>query len=325
MSKKKKIIDKLIPFNVASISLLVDSRQLEIWANEGKFSISYNENNKPCIRQSDLKRIAHSEIARKASKEEIKLQTYLLAEEEKSGNNKFYLSSIVTLIKNYKKYIKDLEDLHYSYHKNVNIIENESALVAAYILYSKVISLLYMCCYCLEKHFFHSGIFFRLIDETIDLAHYFIVTEKSEKGKKHIKEWFREDNSPRHEICREELAKHTSSILKVTKKEAQKELYNELYHIKSKIIHPTLKSIMEVIPFKIKHDELFFKGFDYQTCSFPRKMLEITEFFQSSIWTAFQGFYFCFHEKMPLTEKDKDFILTYDKNFNKSRANRIVL
>ena len=90
---------------------------------------------------------------------------------------------------------------------------------------------------------------------------------------------------------------------------------------KSKWIHPTYNGILEVYRAKIGSNWIMYQGFDYGPCSYSGKVFELTDFFQSSIWTSVQGFYICFYKDMPLTEKHRKILYSLDKIFLKEVNN----
>ena len=143
------------------------------------------------------------------------------------------------------------------------------------------------------------------------LAEYFIITDGSEKGKKHLNEWFRENRSPQNVICREAISNYMKSILPYFYDSYKKNI-SELYSIKSKSIHHSLNSILETYHFTLENDNVKSVGFDFGQCTYTSKILEMVKFFKSSIWTAFQGFFICFNTSMPLTKEDSDLLIFYD-------------
>ena len=179
-----------------------------------------------------------------------------------------------------------------------------------------------MACLCLENHFWEAGTLLRLIDESIDLARYFVITQKTEEGKENLKKWFRMNEIISHSTCRKAISAHTSTYLKGIDFDAQKELKDELYRKKSKWIHPTYNGILEVYRAKIGSNWIMYQGFDYGPCSYSGKIFELTDFFQSSIWTAVQGFYICFYKDMPLTEKHRRTLYSLNKIFLKEVNNQ---
>lgn len=226
----------------------------------------------------------------------------------------------LSLVDDYYKYIKDLENLHSKYLNKFDIINSETALTAAYILFFKVISLLYLMCDSIKSGRWFSGSFLREIDETLDVAHYFVIMENTDSGKKHLKNWFRANETPKHQICRDAISKWEVSIDPNYSEDVYSSLKNELYHKKSKWIHPTINLIRELFIFNESDDKLSVGGFDYSICKYERKLFELTRFFESSIWSAYQGFLFCFHDKLQLEEKDIELILNYNRLFERLDA-----
>jgi len=98
------------------------------------------------------------------------------------------------------------------YIKKIDILNNENGLVAAYILFFKAISLLWTASDCIKAGQWFSGSFLREIDETLDLAHYFIIAENTTAGKKHLRNWFRLNKAPKNKTCREVISKWEYSI-----------------------------------------------------------------------------------------------------------------
>jgi hypothetical protein len=274
--------EKLIPYSVARINLLVDDDQFDRWQAEGSFEVCLNERGAKCIKESELKKLCYSEEAKKASLDTLTHQAYLLRSDANSGLAENFTMRINELIGRYREFIKVLENLHRKYHKNVDVLNDETAVSAAYILLAKIINLLYLCCLCLENHYYHANMILRPIDEHIDLAEYFVFTDGTPKGEKHVMEWFREDKSPRHDTIRQANAKHSYAIVKSGSQQGNKALRD-------------------------------------------RKVLMMTEFFLSSINTAFQGFFFCFHKTMPLEDHDKATISEHLEIFEEEQKTRVVL
>jgi len=97
-----------------------------------------------------------------------------------------------------------------------------------------------------------------------------------------------------------------------------KDLINEIYQKKSKMIHPTRNTILEVIKFSSEDKRSLPNSFDYKSCSYTKKIYQLTDFFKSSVWTAIQGFYICFYKKMPLKKDDMDILIKLNDKYEKS-------
>lgn len=234
--------------------------------------------------------------------------------------NDLFGSKRAELLTDYKKYIKDLESLHTKYLNKVNVFESETAVTAAYMLFARAIALLNLIRYCIERDYWFAGNILRDIDETLDVALYFIISEATPSGKKNLKKWFRANKAPKHMICREVIAEWQTSINPEHDKEDNKSLMNELYQKKSKWIHPTLNSIRDIINYEIDNDKVKVNGFDYGVCTYERRLYELAQFFRSSIWSTFQLFMLCFRHSLPLEREDIELLLGYDKLFQKLDA-----
>jgi hypothetical protein len=214
----------------------------------------------------------------------------------------------------YEKYIKDLAEIHRKYINEINSHPFESAPVAAYLLFSRAISLLEQGCFCIKSGYWYTGTILREIDEVVDLAHYFIATEGTEEGKRPLHTWFRQNMAPKHSTCRKALAKWNARLNPEIAEEEHEALLNELYQKKSKWVHPTFLAIREVTGFRV-NERVFIDSIDYGVCSREYKLLELVDLFRSSIWTCFQTFSLCFKQRMPLTTEDANLLLAYDKIF----------
>jgi len=309
--------EKLIPFSIATQKLMLSQNTFHSLIKDKKIKIYQNNNSDNCILESDLGILCYNEEVRDISKRCL-LDSLLSLESDKiNKKDEILIQKTKELLEQYKRDIEVLEKIHNKYKNKVNILNDETALAAAYILFAKVINLLNMVCLCLENFYLNAGSLLRIIDETIDVAEYFIISEGTEKGDLKLKKWFREDVSPSNSICREELSKNMSSIIQ-NKPKANEELMKTLYYLKSKMIHPTRNVILESLIYSEKEGISLPNNFEYKRCSYARRVYKLVVFFKSSIWTAFQGFLYCFDKKMPLGKDDKDILMSFDNKYNKN-------
>jgi hypothetical protein len=183
---------KLIPFSIAIHTLMLNQNTFYSLIKDKKIKIYKNNNLDNCISDSDLKILCYNEEVRNISKTYL-LNSLLSLESDKiNKKDEILIQKIKELLERYRKDIEVLEKIHNKYKNKVNILNDETALAAAYILFAKVINLLNMACLCLEKFYLNTGSLLRIIDETIDVAEYFIISEDTEKGDLDLKKWFRE-------------------------------------------------------------------------------------------------------------------------------------
>jgi len=317
MAKRKKPkTEKLIRIDNASYILRISPTKFSSWQDEGRFKIKLNKNGKHCITENDLKKLAYSPDKPQASRENFIGYAQSRLKDESKGNDFFSQDEIKKNVKKYRNYIKKIEKIHSNYENRIDFTRDESALAAAYALHAKVLNLLNMACLTLEHHYWYASLLLRPIDETIDLAEYFIIKKDTSIGKKHIETWFRENKSPSHSTCRKGISEFMGTLLGEEKVEIHLETLSDLYDAKSKSVHPTFNEIMMVLfkP-KLKNMEIDSIDFDYGPSTNLRELYQLSLFFQSSIWSTVQGFLFCFEKNMPLLEKDKEILSSLNKIF----------
>lgn len=313
---KKGESEKLIRVINAIYTLKVSEQHFREWHTNGLFTIKLNKNGQPCISLSDLRKIAYSDFVKEATKEVLLNRIERRQDDEISGRNSIFKDKIIQLVGKYRSYIKTLEEIHSNYKDKFDLINDESALVAAYILHAKAINLLNMACLNLENLYWHSSILIRPIDECIDLAMYFIITENTEEGETHLKAWFRENKAPPHSAYRKAMSKFSGSILKDESREEDLETLSDLYDSKSKLVHPVFNEIIIVLSNpNIKDRKIISNNFDYRECSNLRELYIFARFFQSSIWTTVQSFLICYLKKLILTDSDKQILFELNNKF----------
>jgi len=216
----------------------------------------------------------------------------------------------------YESYISKLEKIHHRHLNLVNKTGNESSTMAAYLLFSRVISTLKMCCLCQRHDHWYWGSFLREIDECLAVAEHFTISKDTPHGKVILRKWFRENDAPRHADCREIISEKMTASNPIHSKNDTYDLINELYQKKSKFTHPTYLVIREITKYKVLDNGVAcVEEIEYGASTYERKLLELTEFFKSSIWTSFQIFIQCFHD-LPLTKEDQDYLFDINKKFS---------
>lgn len=318
--KKRKKNPPPFPVNDVCHILYVLLSFVKEFIKEKQIETLTDEYGRHCISDADFKVLAYSEEAKKASLIALREDSDIRESDIRNELDIDLIKKTNEKIKEYRGLINILQKIH-SKHKfkvdifKVDIINDETALVASYLLFYKAINLLHMACACLEHSYFNAGVFLRLIDETIDIAEYFVISEGTSAGDKHLKAWFRENMAPSHATCRLENSKFMAQIDPEFSAENQKGLMDKLYNKKSKWIHPNFNSIRESLVTKPSISVVDFTGFDYDHCSNPRKIYELTLFFRSSIWSTFQGFYMSFVPNNFVDEADKRLLLEIDRHF----------
>lgn len=287
-------------------------RDLLGWASRERVAISRDSRGRLAIETKYRHKFAESHEYEQCIKRSINADRH--GWEESQDSKQSFQEKRLEILAIYDEYVDELRYLHLSIKANVNRHQEESAVRAAYLLLSKAISCLQMGCDSIRLGYWTAGSVIREIDEAIDLARYFVVTSGSDSGKKALLKWFRENFSPTHSECREVLSKNLYSVIGEENHEQYRLIMNELYKKKSKWVHPTFGAIREVTQFSVS------ENIDIQECCLgitehEKKLLELTDFYKSSIWSTFQAFLFCFHSALPLSQAMSDKLLEIDKAF----------
>jgi hypothetical protein len=322
MSQINNKKETLIPLKSVLYITQVSPRQFYLWEVNGKIKPILNSKGIKCLTLNDFRELAHSSEVKEAALQGMVAETERRLYDKEQKKNNIFLNQVKIKIKNYHNYIRELEKIHRKYNSRLDIRNSETPVVAAYLLYSRVISLLKMTNYCFKNKFVEGYILFRPIDEAIQLAQYFIISANTNEGKKHLKEWFRENKSPSNSICRKSIAKYMHNFSKIDSDEYFEESLVELYQGKSKPVHHSYNVIKECYKTKFDAKNALKIEFDYGRCSYPRKLIEHVEFFQSSIWSAMQGFTSCFHESLPMDIEDINLLYSYDLKFKSEMYQR---
>lgn len=254
-----KFLGKKISFTIARENLLISEHYFEKLISRKAITVFTNEDSEKYIYESDYKKLCYDDDVKNLSNKIVsdKLSMAFL---NKSTNNKdaefIYTQKIKEVLDKYKSNIYILEKMHDKYRYRIDILNEETPLVAAYILLAKAISLLNMAFLCIENKYISSLVLLRSIDEVIDVAEYFIISKNDEVGKNNLKKWFRENESPPNSLCRKVCSRYINDINKSNNSNNKgNELYDIIYNIKSKMIHPCrnfiIKSLLdyESIPF----------------------------------------------------------------------------
>lgn len=317
MNKNKKEVKPHEHIAIGDVAHLLGLPEVVVkrWIIRDPVPITYDHRGRPSLPATMVEKLSlHSEY-----EAEFKISLCMDSREEEQRNSDIEAIEAkkqrAEVLETYESYIKDLAKLHSKYLATANKHPFESAVVAAYLLFSRAISLLHQGCSCLKNGYWYTGAILREIDEVVDVAHYFVVTEGTEEGKTAVRRWFRQNKAPKHNVCRRALAESCARLNPEYCAENQEALLNEQYQKKSKWVHPTFSAIREVTRFVVK-DQITIDSIDYESCSREYKLEELIDFYRSSIWTCFQTFFLCFKHTLPLTDEDSNLLLSYDKLFH---------
>lgn len=312
MKKPKKQEEKYIAISNIALNLGLLEQDVENWLSGLNPSIKSDNLKRKCVPATYLETLSKDVLYEYAKRKSLESENTLRINEFRLGKE-ILTTKRKELLNNYSKYIIDLEQLHRSCLERIHLHNHESALTAAYLLFSKVISCLKLGTSSIDNGYWCISSVLREIDEALDIALYFIISNNTEKGREDLRKWFRLNRTPSHSICRKEISKYFSQLTGENEN-SHLQIMNELYESKSKFTHPTYSSIREVTQFDTSSG-IKIRNIEYGTITFETKLLELAHFFCSSIWSSFQYFHICFSRNLPLTEEEDGFLINYNKIF----------
>jgi hypothetical protein len=311
LSKSK---DDFISFGDACSALGILEGDLLQWIKEDNPEIGKDYINKKAIRKSYIEECAQKNDYNAKIEKSFRSENWEL-NNESENKSQFYQRERSELLSLYATFIGDLTQLHQNYKNTAEFHGPESPVLAAYLLFAKAISTISCLCENLRQGYWYVGSMLREIDETLDVAFYFIITKDNKSGASDLRKWFRLGRSPIHHKCREAISEWHSQLDPSIEKENHKILMSSLYGVKSKFIHPTFQSIRDCSVMSYSNGKVLIESLCYGKSSRLKRLWELTHLTKSSIWTCFQQFLLIFIHSMPLNQKDVDFLLAYDKQF----------
>ena len=301
MSKNERNSD--FTANEAALRLNVRPSDIVEWIKRGKIKAYKSDKGDYIIKLNDL-----VEFARPMPEElRLKLGEYYFAytlnklpEVQQEVNERFKFSTDIILDRA-KLAVQLLESLHKKYEKQIDIFNKKNGAVASFIVYARVISLLYSLINLLRSSIAaESLILFRPLWEAILLAQYFSMSMASNENQGVIRRWFDNEKSPNASDVRYYISKKMNKPV-----DNMRDLHNQF----SKPVHHSYKAIMQsyrtyqMSGFLGEHRERF--GFDYHKSSLMRDIVTLLFAFEPLLLNSLGTFKFCFSEFLQLDENDQ--------------------
>ena len=207
---------------------------------------------------------------------------------QKEVSERFRANSQLILDKD-ENAVKILENIHKKYEPQVEIFNDKRGSVASFIIYARIISLLYSIILLLRSGIpSESFILFRPLWEAILLAEYFMLSEANDENNKQIRRWFDKNETPKAGEVRYYFAEKLGLSVK---------MLQELNNGYSKPIHPynvIIESYRGVSMSGFLGEYNQRQGFDYHQSSVMRDIVTLITAFENLLLSSLQGFYICF-------------------------------
>jgi hypothetical protein len=302
--KEKQSAPKWISIQDLSYRLGLVDEDIDEWIKRDAPNKSQDHMERPTVPFELLKQYSYSEEYIKALPKALFLESYAMGPDNPIINQRWKEEKLLILKSCYSA-VDSLEIIHSKCLQSVNACGYGSKTMAAYLLFTRVISTLKMSCLCQEHDYWHWTPQIREINEGIILAEYFITEGDSTKGKEHLHQWFRENYAPKDLICRKALSTTYAAANSEYTAENHLGLMDELYEKKSKLTHQTFRSIREITKFKLVDGDVIIDRVEYGPIRYQRKLLDMAVFFRSNLITCISAFLACF-KNLPLNKSDAD-------------------
>jgi len=309
MSKNEKNND--FTAKEAALRLNVHPSDIIEWIEKGRIKAYKSDKGDYFIKPNNLQKFANSmpeELRFKIGEYLFAYQKGILPEVQQDVSERFKFSTDIVLNRA-ELAVQLLESLHKKYEKKIDIFKEKNGAVASFIVYARVISLLYSLIDLLRSSIpAESSILFRPLWEAILLAQYFSMSMASNENQGVIRRWFDKEKSPKASDVRYFIAKKMNKPV-----DNMRDLHNQF----SKPVHHSYKAIMQsyrayqMSGFLGDHRERF--GFDYHKSSIIRDVVILLFDFEPLLLNSLGTFKFCF---IGLLQLDRDDYKSLESEIN---------
>jgi len=218
-----------------------------------------------------------------------------------------------------------LEEIHISYEKILDVLNDKSALGAGFIITARLISLLYSALNLIETgEIIGASVLFRSIYEGVNLTKYFIFSSGSKEGQEDLNKWFGGEwiRNARCEKFLVEYFKKTGFDKDGKLQELQKkayDLYSKLAHINYNAIMESYNAFASDGPGGEKVHRI---GFDYKSTRLMRKSVTFLGVFEGLLQSVIITFLLCFQKSLPMKSAHVEKLMEYNRYYQKSVTER---
>jgi len=310
-------------FNDFLLISQISPRTADKWIRNGTIK-TFETNKGKALNLKDYEELLRSDEIKDAYIEAIGYDTQLFNYDQQPEQKNKLQKEIDFELEKGKGYIDKLKEFHFLNRDKFDILRDESAECAAYLIFVKVLNVLYEIWEQLSNKSLMSDMLYRPFNEALWLAEYFLITSDAPEGKIDLRKWYREDITPRAKKLRKVIEEYNLKNLPLDVPaellEKMKGANTVLYGLQSGSIHTSYFDLKRFIIFGIKNDVPIHEGFQYMNTTNLRKTLESCLYLHSLILTAYLGFLSCFSVLSNiLSEKDID---SLDKLRNELFADR---
>lgn len=277
------------------------------------------------ISKADFKKLISSPNFKLYFKETLKF-AHTRYERDNIKENIDYFEDINDKIYTYiKEKLERLIKNHNLVLKDYNLVNDETAEVATCLLFVNAFTMFNTFTKCIKDKSLSVGIFIRPINESINLAKYFLVEKHSPRGQDYLFIWFRNNHTPRTEIVFDSVKKFNKTIIGEELSDFLESISFELINSASKSIHNSYSSTIKGFIYETENDNLVFEKIEYEESSNLRETLNNLIYAQSLLLSIYITYLGCFKKIINTTDANILNAIESDRtelqnNYNKNTA-----
>ncbi len=184
--------------------------------------------------------------------------------------------------------------MHKKYSNKNNVLEEETPIVAAYIIQVRVLNLLYVISKNLRLGFLNIVILFRPLMESVLLSEYFLIIKDDPSKQNHLKKWFREEKAPMVSNIRKDFENYCKDFLPNEFYQHFSGLLFTLHDLQSKSIHNSYNDVNKLFAIYIDKNQITHVEYEYKESLKCREVLQWVLYLESVLLTVVLSQIMCF-------------------------------
>ncbi len=263
------------------------------------------------LTKADYDRLINSVNFKRYYNETLKFANNRYQKDQKVEAKEKFEKRIHSEITWIKKFVCELEGYHRIIVKKYDLINDESADCAACLLFIKAINMFNTVIYCVESKLLCSNVYFRPINEAINLAQYFLLTKESPEGKESLFNWFRDNKTPRTDIIVSTLKEYSETHTNEIVAHIFSSMSYQLVQTTSKIIHNSYSDTLKHLAFKSDGSKVILDDIEFNGTNNSRELFDYIIYLISLLWSIHMSYQICF--ELLIKDIDKDILTKIDK------------
>lgn len=262
------------------------------------------------IKKEDYDNLIKSDNFKKYHKETSKYEIARYYNDQSEKIKEYFEKNINSELEIIKKYLGDLENNHNKIIEKFDLVNDETAESAAYLLFVKTFCMFRTIIVCLENKLLCANVYFRPLNEAINLANFFLLTKDTEKGNKILFEWFRDNKTPYTKTIVSTLKEFTEKHTDENIASFYSSMLFQLSQATSTIIHNSYNDTKKHFIFKSDQDNISIKSIEYERSSNLREILTYAYYLDSLLLSIYLSYITCYG--LLISDVDKEVLKDID-------------